>query len=150
MIASIQKAKLPALQKLVLYIGVEDYGFDGDISTIRDFLAESDFPQLTYLGVTDSEIQDEITEVVLDCKYLSQITTLDLSFGTMTDKGGEMLLKKLPEYPNIKKVELIHHFMSDEMVKQLQNLSDIQVNVADQQEAEDYGGEIYYYAMLTE
>jgi hypothetical protein len=149
-IASIQKAKLPALQKLVLYIGVEDYGFDGDISTIRDFLAESDFPQLTYLGVTDSEIQDEITEVVLDCKYLSQITTLDLSFGTMTDKGGEMLLKKLPEYPNIKKVELIHHFMSDEMVKQLQNLSDIQVNVADQQEADDYGGEIYYYAMLTE
>ena len=36
------------------------------------------------------------------------------------------------------------------MVKQLQNLSDIQVNVADQQEADDYGGEIYYYAMLTE
>lgn len=149
-IASIQKAKLPALQKLLLYIGVEDYGFDGDASAIRDFLAESDFPQLTYLGITDSEIQDEITEVVLDCKYLSQITTLDLSFGTLTDKGGEMLLKKLPEYPNIKQLELYHHFLSDQMMKELQNLPDIQVNVDEQQEPDDYDGEIYYYAMLTE
>lgn len=149
-IASIQKAKLPALQKLLLYIGVEDYGFDGDASAIRDFLAESDFPQLTYLGITDSEIQDEITEVVLDCKYLSQITTLDLSFGTLTDKGGEMLLKKLPEYPNIKRLELYHHFLSDQMMKELQNLPDIQVNVDEQQEPDDYDGEIYYYAMLTE
>ena len=28
-ISSVQKASLPALQKLVLYIGAEDYGFDG-------------------------------------------------------------------------------------------------------------------------
>lgn len=149
-IASIQKAKLPSLQKLLLYIGVEDYGFDGDAATIQTFLAESQFPQLTYLGITDSEIQDEITEVVLDCKYMGQITTLDLSMGSLTDKGGQMLLDKLPEYPNIKELELEYHFMSDDMMAKLKALPGVSANVDDQQEADEYDGDIYYYPMLTE
>lgn len=147
---SIQKAKLPSLQKLLLYIGVEDYGFDGDITTIQKLLAESDFPKLTYLGLTDSEIQDEIAEAVLNCKYIGTITALDLSMGALTDKGGQMLLDKLPEYPNVKQLELEYHFLSDDMMKKLKALPGIQVNVEDQQRADDYNGEIYYYPMLTE
>lgn len=147
---SIQKAKLPSLQKLLLYIGVEDYGFDGDITTIQKLLAESDFPKLTYLGLTDSEIQDEIAESVLNCKYIGTITALDLSMGALTDKGGQMLLDKLPEYPNVKQLELEYHFLSDDMMKKLKALPGVQVNVEDQQEADDYNGEIYYYPMLTE
>lgn len=149
-IASIQKAKLPSLQTLLLYIGIEDYGFDGDITDIQELLAESDFPKLTYLGITDSEIQDEIAEAVLDCKYMDRITTLDLSMGTLTDKGGQMLLDKLPEYPNIKQLDLEYHFLSDDMMEKLEALPGVQVNVEDQQEADDYDGEIYYYPMLTE
>lgn len=147
---SIQKAKLPSLQKLLLYIGVEDYGFDGDITTIQKLLAESDFPKLTYLGLTDSEIQDEIAEAVLNCKYIGTITALDLSMGALTDKGGQMLLDKLPEYPNVKQLELEYHFLSDDMMKKLKALPGVQVNVEDQQRADDYNGEIYYYPMLTE
>lgn len=147
---AIQKAKLPSLQKLLLYIGVEDYGFDGDITTIQKLLAESDFPKLTYLGLTDSEIQDEIAEAVLNCKYIGTITALDLSMGALTDKGGQMLLDKLPEYPNVKQLELEYHFLSDDMMKKLKALPGVQVNVEDQQSADDYNGEIYYYPMLTE
>ncbi len=147
---SIQKAKLPSLQKLLLYIGVEDYGFDGDLATIQKMLAESDFPNLAYLGLTDSEIQDEITEAVFDSKYIDRITTLDLSMGSLTDKGGQILLDKIPEYPNIKQLELEYHYMSDEMMEKLEALPGVQVNVEDQQEADDYDGELYFYPMLTE
>ena len=147
---SIQKAKLPSLQKLLLYIGVEDYGFDGDLATIQKLLAESDFPNLAYLGLTDSEIQDEITEAVFDSKYIDRITTLDLSMGSLTDKGGQILLDKIPEYPNIKQLELEYHYMSDEMMEKLEALPGVQVNVEDQQEADDYDGELYFYPMLTE
>ena len=83
---------------------MEDYGFDGDLATIQKLLAESDFPNLAYLGLTDSEIQDEITEAVFDSKYIDRITTLDLSMGSLTDKGGQILLDKIPEYPNIKQL----------------------------------------------
>lgn len=148
-IEEIQKAKLPNLNKLLLYIGIENYGFDGDAKTIENLLKESDFPNLTYLGITDSEIQDELTQVVLDSKYMSQIKTLDLSNGTLTDKGGALLLEKIPQYPNIKKVDLHFHYLSDKMMKKLKELP-IVIDLSEQEVAETWDGEIWMNAMLTE
>lgn len=149
-IEAIGKAKLPELETLLLYLGVEDYGFDGNAETIKKLLSQSDFPKLTYLGLTDSELEDEIAELVLQSKYIDQIETLDLSNGTLTDKGGEILLEKLPAHANVKKLNLEYHFLSDEMMEDLCDLSGIEVNVDDQQEADEYDGELYYYPMLTE
>lgn len=148
-IASIQKAKLPSLKKLLLYIGVDNYGFDGDADTIKDLLEGADFPSLTYLGIVDSEIQDELTEVVLASKYMGQISTLDLSMGTLTDEGGALLLEKLPAYPNVKTLDVHYHYLTDEMMEKLENLP-IAVDVSEQNEAEEYHGEIWMNAMLTE
>ena len=148
-IKEIEKAKLPGLKKLLLYIGVEDYGFDGDAGTIKELLENSDFPNLTYLGIVDSEIQDELAQVVLECKYIHQIETLDLSCGTLTDKGGSLLLEKLPELSNIKKLDVHHHYLSDEMMEKIGKLS-LEVDVSEQEEAEEWNGKIWYNAMLTE
>ena len=103
-IKSIQKAKFPKLKKLLLFIGVDDYGFDGDADTIKELLEQADFPELTYLGITNSEIQDELTEVVLNSKFMGQISVLDLSNGTISDKGGALILEKISDYPNINKL----------------------------------------------
>lgn len=148
-IQSIQDAKLPKLKKLLLYIGIEDYGFDGDADTIRELLENADFPELTYLGITNSEIQDELTEVVLDSKFMGQVSTLDLSNGTLTDKGGALLLEKIPAWPNIKKLDLHYNYLSDGMAKKLEALP-LEVDVSESEEAEEYNGEIYMNAMLTE
>lgn len=149
-IQSIQKATLPSLQNLLLYIGVDEYGFDGNISTIKELLAQSDFSQLTQLGIMDSDIQDEIAEAVLNSKYIDQITILDLSMGCLTDKGGQLLLEQLPNHPNIKMLNLEYHFLSDEMMEKLERLEGVDINIDDQQEADEYNGELYYYPMLTE
>lgn len=146
---SIGAAKLPALQRLSLYIGVEDYGFDGEVGDIMSMVEKSDFPNLRELGLLDSEIQDEIAEAVVKCKYMSRIETLDLSCGTLTDQGGQALLDALPSYENIKKVNLEYHYMSDDMMKKLQGLR-AEVNTDDQQEDDEYDGEIYRYPVLTE
>ncbi|MDE6566994.1 MAG: cytoplasmic protein, partial [Lachnospiraceae bacterium] len=69
-IQSIRDAKLPALKSLKLYIGIEDYGFDGSVDDIKDLLEKSDFPKLESLAICDSEIQDDITEAVLASKYM--------------------------------------------------------------------------------
>ena len=140
-IKEIEKAKLPGLKKLLLYVGVEDYGFDGTADTIKELLANSDFPNLTYLGIVDSEIQDELAQVVLECKYIRQIEVLDLSCGTLTDKGGSLLLEKLPELSNIRKLDVHHHYLSDEMMEKIGNLS-LEADVSEQEEAEEWNGEI--------
>lgn len=148
-IEQIQKAKLPELKQLLLYIGSEGYGFDGDIATIQALVEQSDFPKLEYLGIADSEIQDEITEVVLKSKYMSQIRVLDLSMGTLTDKGGQLLLDTIGNYPNVEMLDLHRHYLSDEMMKKLQELS-IAVDLEEQETPDEYRGEVYYYAGLTE
>lgn len=148
-IKSIQKAKFPKLKKLLLFIGIDDYGFDGDADTIKELLEKADFPELTYLGITDSEIQDALTEVVLNSKFMGQIHTLDLSNGTLSDEGGALLLEKIPTYPNIKKLDLHHNYFSDEMTKKLKALS-VEVDASEREEADEDDGEIYMYAVLTE
>ena len=146
---SIQDAKLPGLKKLLLYIGVEGYGFDGDENTVKELLEKADFPKLTYLGIEDSEIQDELAQVVLESKFMGQIETLDLANGTLTDRGGELLLKELPKWPNVKKLDVHYHYMSDEMVGKLEALP-LEVDASEGNEDERYNGEIYRNAMLTE
>lgn len=148
-IQSIRNARLPNLRKLLLYIGVDNYGFDGDADTIRELLSQADFPHLEYLGLADSEIQDELAAVALDCKFISQIHTLDLSCGTLSDRGGELLLKKLPSYPNIKTLDLHYHYLSNEMMKKLESLP-VKINLSEQNKPYEYHGEVYLNAMLTE
>lgn len=148
-IQQIQEAKFPNLKKLLLYIGIEDYGFDGDAGTIKSLLAQSDFPNLTYLGITDSEIQDELTLAVLDSKYMKQLHTLDFSNGTLTDKGGEALLEKLPTYPNIRKLDAHYNYLSEEMAKKIAQLP-IEADVSERNQPSKYNGKYYLDAMLTE
>lgn len=148
-IAGIGEAKLPALESLKLYIGVEDYGFDGNIEDIANMLMSSDFPNLKTLGIKDSEIQDDVAKVVTKSKYMSQIEVLDLSLGTLTDEGGQVLLDTLPDYENIKEVNLEYHYMSEDMMAKLKALS-ADVDVSEKQEDDEYDGEIYRYPMLTE
>lgn len=148
-IQSIRDAKLPELEELRLYFGVEDYGFDGSIEDVKELLEQSDFPKLQILGLCDSEIQDEICEAVLASKYIKQIERLELSMGSLTDKGGQLLLDKLPEFPNIKELDLHYHYLSDEMMEKLENLP-IEVDIDEQNEPDEWDDEIYYYPMLTE
>lgn len=148
-IEEIERARLPKLKKLLLYIGSDNYGFDGNADTIRRFLENADFPELEYLGIVDSEIQDELTEAVLESKFMGQIHTLDLSCGTLSDKGGKLLLEKLPQYGNIKKLDVHYHFMTEAMEKQLRELS-LEVDASDRNKPSSYRGETYMYAMLTE
>lgn len=148
-IEAVGKAKLPDLKKLLLYIGSDYYGFDGDKDTIGKMLAQADLPKLEYLGIADSEIQDELTEVVLESKFMGQIHTLDLSAGTLTDKGGAMLLEKIPAYPNVKVLDLHYHYLTDEMMERLGELP-VELDVTEQNEPDEYHGDIWMNAMLTE
>ena len=148
-IEQIEKAKTPKLKKLLLYIGSDDYGFDGDSKTIKKLLENADFPELEYLGIVDSEIQDELAKVVLESKFMSQIHTLDLSCGTLSDEGAQEILEKLPQYPNVKTLDVHYHFMSQDMVKKLGELS-ISVDASEPNVEDHYNGKVYKYAMLTE
>lgn len=145
-LASIAQGHFPRLKKLELYLGVEDYGFDGGMEDILPLLEPGKFPALTYLGLKDSEIQDEIAIAAADAPILDQLHTLDLSQGTLSDKGAEALLAS-SRVRKLKHVDLSYHYMSEAMTKRWEQ-SGIPVDVSDRQEADD--DDDYRYPALTE
>jgi len=139
---------LPELRHLELYLGEDNYGFDGSITDIMPLLEIGRFPKLEYLGLRDSEIADEIAEAVAEASILDQVHTLDLSLGTLSDKGAEALFKS-SKIRKLKKLDLHFHYMSGSMVAKIKTLG-ISTDVSEQNEAEEYDGEAWRYIAVSE
>ncbi len=117
-IREICRCQFPNLQHLELWLGVGNYGWDGGVEDLQPILSGKLFPKLKYLGLRNSEINDDIAAVVVNAPVLGQLEVLDLSNGTMTDVGGRALLN-LPTGLPMRDLILSHHYMTAEMVKQL-------------------------------
>lgn len=148
-LTSIKNAYLPNLRRLNLYIGSENYGFDGTVEDVVGILENKSFSKLQYLGLGDSEIQDEIVEGVMKAEWPSALKILDFSNGTLTDKGAQCLLDNRARLENIQMIDLTHNYLTHKMQEKLSQLN-AKVIMADNQEPDVYDGEVYYYAMLTE
>lgn len=145
-VGQICRGKFPKLEYLELWLGTPDYGGDCTVNDLQPIMSGKSFPNLDYLGFRNSEIADEIAAVLVNSPIAKQITTLDLSMGTLSDVGGEALLS-LPTDGNLKRVELSYHFLSNAMMKKLKALPFV-VNTSAQQEAEDWGdGEMRFVAI---
>lgn len=140
----IDASQLPMLEHLELYLGTENYGWDGTAADLNTILSGDLFPKLLSLGLKDSEIADDVAEVVAQAPILERIKMLDLSLGTLTDRGGEALLNS-PAIAKLQMLDLHHHYLSDEMMKRFEQLP-CQVNLNDQQQEDDG----YRYVAVSE
>jgi hypothetical protein len=147
-VKDITSSKLPSLKHLELYLGTDNYGWDSSVEALQPILSGSLFPNLSYLGLRDANIADELAPAVAAAPILDRIKILDMSLGTMTDEGGRALLAS-SGVAKLDELILNHHFMSKEVVKQLQNLSP-KVDTDDAQEADVYGDEVYRYIAVSE
>jgi hypothetical protein len=144
-IQEVSQAHLPALGHLELWLGSDNYGFDASIQDFESLLQSKQFPRLKYLGLRDSEIADELAMALHNAPILNLLETLDLSLGTLGDKGAQALLDN-PAIRKLRLLDLHHHFISDELVSRLQQLG-IQVDVSDKMEEEEEG---YRYIAVSE
>lgn len=147
-ISDIIHSDLPELRHLELYLGEDNYGGDAALEDVKPLMEIGRFPRLEYLGLRDSEMADQIASVIAEASILDQIDTLDLSLGTLSDEGAEALLSS-SKVKKLKRLDLHHHYMSDEMVNKMKRLG-IAVDVSDQQEDDDYDGETWRYIAVSE
>lgn len=130
-------ADLPALEHLELWLGTTGYGWDGTIEAVRPLLNSTKWPNLTHLGLRDSEIADEIAVALAESSLLPQLKTLDLSLGTLGDSGAEALVAN-PTIAKLQKLDIHYHYVSTENVTKLQALG-IEVNASEPQDESKYG-----------
>ncbi|MBV9792035.1 MAG: STM4015 family protein [Chloroflexi bacterium] len=147
-VREVAAAELPSLEHLELWLGSDDYGGNSTVEDLQPILEGTRFPQLVTLGLRDSEQTDEIASAVANAPILDRIRVLDLSLGTLSDEGAAALLAS-PAVARLEKLDLHHHYCSAEMVARLEALG-ITVDVSDAQEEDEYGGERYRYAAVTE
>ncbi len=142
------KSDLPALEHLELWLGDDGYGWDGTIEDVKALLKPGNFPALTYLGLRNSMIADEIADMIALHPILKQVKILDLSLGTLGDAGGQALLNS-PYLPHLQELRLAHHYFSDEMVEKLKALT-VKVDVSDPQKGDNDGGRVWRYVAVGE
>lgn len=138
----------PNLEHLEIWIGSDNYGADSTPADFSELLAGKLFPKLRTLALRDCEYADELAKVVADASVLERIETLDLSLGNLSDEGAEALLAS-PLVRGLKKLDLHHHYLSDAMMERLKALG-LEVDLADQNEADAYDDEIYRDIAVSE
>lgn len=147
-VREVAAADLPQLEHLELWLGTDNYGGDATLSDLAPILSGKQFPNLRYLGLRDSEMADEIAEAIASTDLLEEIEVLDLSLGTLTDRGA-LALSNAPGIDQLTLLDIHHHFVSENMVAKLTNLG-ISVNADDRQVEEEYDGDIYRYIAVSE
>lgn len=143
------RADLPSLESLEIWLGTDNYGGNSTIDDVMPLLTGRQFPRLKRLALRDSDISDDIAVAVANAPILSQISVLDLSMGTLGDRGAEALLQS-PYLPKLSEINLRHHFMTDPIVAKVKAALGDRVNVEEALEPNTYNGRSYRYVEVGE
>jgi len=144
----VMESDFPELETLELWLGCEDRGGSVTIDDVRDLLQGCPFPKLKTLGLMNAEMINEVAKEVVNAPILEQLETLDLSLGVLQDEGGRALLGS-EKILSLLKLNLSRHYLSDEVMAEFQKL-DLDVDVSDQEEADEWDGEKHYYVAVEE
>ncbi|MFJ1794139.1 STM4015 family protein [Kitasatospora griseola] len=119
-VRSVAACDFPALEKLELWLGVDNYGGDWTMEDLGPFLSGANLPSLTYLGLQNAEQQDRIAAAVAHAPVVPRLTGLSLSMGALTDEGAAALLEGQP-LTHLKTLDLHHHYLTEGMQKRLRD-----------------------------
>jgi hypothetical protein len=133
-------AQLPELEYLELWLGDSEYGGDATPEDLEPLLNGSLFPELQYLGLRNSAIADQVGVAVANAAIVKRLKIIDLSLGNLGDVGATALLAS-PLLTNLEKLDLHHHYISDELTQKLNELG-IVVDTSELQEPYRYGNGI--------
>ncbi len=118
---SIANSTLPALRRLELWLGDDNYGFDGGLDAYIKLFAAIKPERLEYLGLRNSQISDELAVHLAAQPWLGSVKTLDLSMGTIGDIGAQALFES-PHLEGLQTLDLSHHYISEAWQTKLKSL----------------------------
>jgi hypothetical protein len=147
-VRDVLRSELPALEHLELWLGTDNYGATTTMADLEPLFASDLFPNLRSLGLRDSDLEDEIAQAAAHSPLLERVRVLDLSLGVLTDAGAQALVDS-PAVLRLEKLDIHHHYCSEEMVARLEGLG-IQVDASDRETPHEWGGEEHRYVAVGE
>ncbi|MEU3562457.1 MULTISPECIES: STM4015 family protein [unclassified Kitasatospora] len=148
-VRAVAGSELPALERLTLWLGVDEYGGDATMDDLAPFLDGSRLPKLRHLGLANSELQDEIAAALAHAPVVARLESLDISMGVLSDEGATTLLEGQP-LTHLRSLDLHHHYLSDAMQERLHEaLPGVELDL-DDAEADEMDDEDDRYVSVSE
>ncbi len=149
-------ARLPALEHLELWLGVDGYGGDTVPEDLAPVLSGEAFPRLRSLGLRNAEHTGAWVRALADAPVTTRLHTLDLSLGTLRGEDVPALLES-PVFRGLRRLDLHHHYLSEEAEEEVRaafTRAGVETDLSDGQEPEvdtyDEGTELHYYTAVSE
>jgi uncharacterized protein (TIGR02996 family) len=136
--SSITRAELPELEALIVWIGDPDHGAAVELADLEPVLSTTAWPKLRHLGLCNAMFADEICTALARAPIAARLEVLDLSLGTMTDRGAAQLARGA--FPRLRELDVTANFLTDAALERLRALG---IDVISRMQKTDYGGERY-------
>lgn len=136
-VVDIAQSDWPALEHLELWLGTDEYGGGTTPLQLARILSGEGLPSLRWLGLMNSDRQDGVAEAVSRAAVLRRINVLDLSMGTLSDKGATWLLGSA-DVRRVSRVNLRHNYIGEGLTEALGALPNV---VGVEEKGDDYGGD---------
>lgn len=113
-------AKLPALERLELWFGSENHGANVGVSQLSAILDGAMFGNVKHLGLRNAEFTDALCEAMPGAKILPQLKVLDLSMGTMSEKGARAMTRNPGAFAHLDALIVDDNFLEADALAALQ------------------------------
>lgn len=134
-VRDVATADLPELMHLELWLGTDAYGGSSTMDDLEPLIAEARFPKLDYLGFRNAQDVDMIADAMHGSPWFGRISSLDLSLGELTDRGGRALLAN-PDLDRLNWLDLHYHYMTAAVVEQFKDVKPV-VDTSEGQDPEE-------------
>ncbi|BDD04340.1 STM4015 family protein [Aureibacter tunicatorum] len=133
---SMAGAELPSLKYLEIWLGTDEYGFDGSVEDVKPLMKADLFPNLTFLGLQNSCIADDIAIAFAEQTLQETLKHVDFSMGVMTDKGMEVLMSS-GVLNSLETLNVESNYLSEKILTEANNSLSLSLISGSQKEDED-------------
>jgi hypothetical protein len=118
--ATLATAELPALRSLELWLGTRWIG-SATTHELLDLLGSGrGLPRLERLGLRNSSVSDDIATALPRWPILARLHEVDLSMGTLGNRGGQAILDHVDRFRHLQRLDLDHNQLSAELAGALE------------------------------
>ena len=146
---SLTAAKLPSLERLVVWFGERDRGANATLADVMPVWDGKLFPRLRHLGLCNTELVLDFIRLLPQGKIAKQLVSLDLSKGTLGDDGIPELVEVAAKFPALETLNVDDSWISPAGLKALKKgYPRVKISAKNQQELvdpEDYGRDRYVH-----
>ena len=147
---AVASGRLPRLEELVIWFGDSGYGADTTVDDFAPFFTNPSLGQLLRLTLGNAEMSDGLAERLAASPLATQLQELSFELGTLSDDGAKTLAAHAESFENLQKLSTDQNFVGAEGRAALEQAFGSKLAFGEQEEPDDFDGELHRYVSVGE